>query len=159
MLTLVKNGVDKIDIEKEIMNSNMEYNLIAYGKEVLEVEDILVISKDADELKIERYFITKENEYIGILDFGMSSPRLNTPWLSLLAVHKKYQNLGYAKRIFRMYEELMRKKQVNVVHIAVHSTNKRALSFWTSIGFITFDERTYKGQVFLSLEKKLVNYD
>ncbi|RDW18220.1 GNAT family N-acetyltransferase [Oceanobacillus arenosus] len=155
MLILVKNDIDMIDIEKEFMNSNIEYNLIAYGKEVLENDDILEIIKESEELQIERYFIKKDNEFIGILDFGMSSPRHNKPWLSLLAVHKKYQNLGYAKEIFKLYERLMRNKQVNVIQIAVHSTNKKALHFWTSLGFIKFDERTYEGQVFISLEKEL----
>ncbi|RDW19908.1 GNAT family N-acetyltransferase [Oceanobacillus chungangensis] len=155
MLTLVKNEIDKISLEKEIMNSNTEYNLIAYGKEILENEDILEIFKESELLQVERYFVKKDNEFIGIIDFGMSSPRHNQPWISLLAVHKKYQNLGYATEIFKFYERLMRNKQVKFIQIAVHSTNRRALHFWTSLGFTKFDERTYEGQVFFSLEKEV----
>jgi len=49
----------------------------------------------------------------------------------------------------------MKDQQVNCIQIAVHSTNKKALNFWTSLGFIKFDERTYEGKVLFSLEKKL----
>ncbi|RLL48419.1 GNAT family N-acetyltransferase [Oceanobacillus piezotolerans] len=155
MFTLIKNDIDKIYIEKEIMNSNMEYNKIAYGKQVLRNEDILEIYKEAKELKIERYLVKKDDEYIGILDYGMSSPRHNKPWLSLLAIHKKHQGLGYAKNIYITYEELMKDKQVNCIQIAVHSTNKKALDFWSSLGFVKFNERIYEGKLYFSFEKQL----
>lgn len=85
----------------------------------------------------------------------MSSPRHQKPWLSLLAIHKKYQGLGNAKKIYMAYEELMKNQQVNCIQIAVHSTNRKALKFWTSLGFLKFSERTHEGKVFFSFEKKL----
>jgi len=155
MFTLIKNEIKLIDIEKEIMNSNIEYNLIAYDKQILGNEDVLETFKEADELQIERYLVKKDEDYIAILDYGMSSPRHQKPWLSLLAIHKKYQSLGYAKKIYLTYEELMKGKQVSCIQIAVHSTNEKALNFWTSLGFIKFNGRTYEGKVIFSFEKKL----
>ncbi|MDQ6600827.1 GNAT family N-acetyltransferase [Bacillus salipaludis] len=155
MFNLIKNELNKIDIEKEIMNSNVEYNLIAFDKEFLEQNDILKEHKEAEELVVERYLVKKGDEYIGILDYGMSSPRLQKPWLSLLVIHKKYQGLGYAKKLYMTYEKLMRDKKVKCIQIAVHSTNEKALNFWTSLGFIKFNERTYEGKVFFSFEKEL----
>lgn len=49
MFSLIKNDIRFIEIEKEIMNSNRDYNLIAYDKEALGNEDILDIFKDAEE--------------------------------------------------------------------------------------------------------------
>lgn len=155
MFTLIKNDIKFMDIEKEIMNSNVEYNLIAYDKQVFGNEDILEIFKEADELQIERYLVKIDEDYIAILDYGMSSPRYQKPWLSLLAIHKKYQGLGYAKKIYMTYEELMKDQQANCIQIAVHSENEKALNFWTSLGFIKFSERTYEGKVIFSFEKKL----
>jgi ribosomal protein S18 acetylase RimI-like enzyme len=155
MFTLIKNDIKLMDIEKEIMNSNMEYNFIAYDKQVLENVDIIEKFREADELQIERYLVKKDKEYIAILDYGMSSPRHQKPWLSLLAIHKKYQGLGYAKKIYMTYEELMKIQQVNCIQIAVHSKNKKALNFWTSLGFIKFNERIYEGKVIFSFEKEL----
>ncbi|MFJ7730620.1 GNAT family N-acetyltransferase [Lysinibacillus sp. NPDC097231] len=155
MFTFIKNDIKFLDIEKEIMNSNSEYNLIAYDKQVLDNEDILETFKEADELQIERYLVKKDENYIAILDYGMSSPRHQKPWLSLLVIHKKYQGLGYAKKIYLAYEELMKNQQVNCIQIAVHSTNNNALNFWTSLGFIKFNERTYEGKIIFSFEKKL----
>ncbi|MCL7748807.1 GNAT family N-acetyltransferase [Halalkalibacter alkaliphilus] len=155
MFRLIKNEMNKIDIEKEIMNSNEEYNTIAFDKEFLKEEDIFKEHKEAEELDIERYLVKTGEEYIGILNYGMSSPRFQKPWLSLIAIHKKYQGLGYAKKLYMAYEKLMKDKQVSCIQIAVHSTNEKALNFWTSLGFIKFDERTYEGKVFFSFEKDL----
>ncbi len=66
-------------------------------------------------------------EYIGIIDYGMSSPLLQKPWLSLLVIHKNYQGLGDAKKLY--YEEIMKDKQANTIQIAVHSTNEKAIHF------------------------------
>ncbi|MBA4537336.1 GNAT family N-acetyltransferase [Bacillus aquiflavi] len=155
MFPLMKNDTKLIDIEKEIMNSNMDYNLIAYNKQFLSNEHILETFKEADELQVERYLIKKDENYIAVLDYGMSSPRFQKPWLSLLVVHQKYQGLGYAEKIYMAYEELMKNQQESYIQIAVHSTNKKALNFWASLGFIKFDERTHEGKVFFSFEKNL----
>lgn len=84
MLTFIQNDRKFISIEKEIMNSNREYNAIAYGKQILEDKDILATFNEADELQIERYLVKEDKDYIAILDYGMSSPRQQKPWLSLL---------------------------------------------------------------------------
>ncbi|MFJ7919763.1 GNAT family N-acetyltransferase [Lysinibacillus fusiformis] len=155
MFTFLNNDLKFVETEKDIMNSNQEYNLIAYDKKVLGDEDILEIHEETAELQIERYLVKKGDDFIAILDYGMSSPRHQKPWISLLAVHKKYQGLGYAKKIYMLYEERMRSRKVNCIHIAVHSTNKNAVNFWSSLGFIQFDERIYEDQVILSFEKIL----
>ncbi len=49
----------------------------------------------------------------------------------------------------------MKDQQVDCIQIAVHSTNEKALKFWTSLGFIKFNERTYESKVIFSFEKKL----
>lgn len=54
-----------------------------------------------------------------------------------------------------LYEERMRSQQVKCIHIAVHSTNKNAVNFWSSLSFIQFDERIYEDKVILSFEKVL----
>ncbi|KPN97108.1 GNAT family N-acetyltransferase [Lysinibacillus sp. ZYM-1] len=156
MFTFIRNDLKLMEIEKEIMNSNWEYNLIAYDKQVLGNEDIIDTYEETAALQIERYLVKKGDDYIAILDYGMSSPRHQKPWISLLAVHKKYQGLGFAKKIYTMYEELMKTKQVDCIHIAVHSTNKNALNFWTALGYMQFDERNYEGKVIKSFEKFLI---
>lgn len=98
MFTFLKNDMKFVETEKNIMNSNQEYNLIAYDKKVLGNEDILDIHEETEELQIERYLVKKGDDFIAILDYGLSSPRHQKPWISLLAVHKKYQGLGYAKK-------------------------------------------------------------
>lgn len=67
MITFIKNDIHNIDIEKEIMNSNIEYNLIAHDKELLENEDILEEFKEAEELQVERYLVKKMNSVLVLL--------------------------------------------------------------------------------------------
>ncbi|MGG1441166.1 hypothetical protein ABE354_03740 [Brevibacillus laterosporus] len=55
MFVLMKNDITKIDIEKEIMNSNIEYNVIAHDKELLESKDIFEEHLEAQKLHLERY--------------------------------------------------------------------------------------------------------
>lgn len=49
----------------------------------------------------------------------------------------------------------MKDQQVDCIQIAVHSTNDKALKFWTSLGFTKFSERAYEGKTIFSFEKKL----
>ncbi|WP_431803201.1 GNAT family N-acetyltransferase [Halobacillus andaensis] len=85
----------------------------------------------------------------------MSSPRANKPWLSLLVIDKGYQGSGYAKKSHLKYEALMKENGVKNIQIAVHAINKRALNFWTSLGFNKYDERIFEGKRLYSFEKKL----
>ncbi|WP_240186278.1 hypothetical protein [Lysinibacillus fusiformis] len=59
MFTFLKNDMKLVETEKDIMNSNQEYNLIAYDKKVLRNEDILDIHEETEELQIERYLVKK----------------------------------------------------------------------------------------------------
>lgn len=59
MFTFLKNDMKFVETEKDIMNSNQEYNLIAYDKKVLGNEDILDIHEETEELQIERYLVKK----------------------------------------------------------------------------------------------------
>ncbi len=59
MFTFHKNDRTFVEIEKDIMNSNQEYNLIAYDQKVLGNEDILAIHEETEELQVERYLVKK----------------------------------------------------------------------------------------------------
>lgn len=73
----------------------------------------------------------------------------------MLIIDKQYQGKGYAKEIYLTYEHQMRVKQVKSVQIAVHAINKKALNFWTSLGYEKYDERVFEGNHFYSFEKQL----
>ncbi|WP_246118814.1 GNAT family N-acetyltransferase [Alkalibacillus haloalkaliphilus] len=155
MLTFVESHRDQVSIEKKIFNSNPEYNYIAFDKRYLEANDILYQYEEAVELKTNRYLISLDEEPIGIIEYGMLSPRAHKPWLSLLLIDKEYQGLGYAKESYFLYEDLMRDKGVKSIQIAVHAINKKALDFWIPLGFEKYDERIYEQKLYYSFEKKL----
>jgi GNAT superfamily N-acetyltransferase len=156
MINFIKIDEEKQqEIDREVFNSNNEYTQIAYDKEQLEHQDIVLQYQEAKELELERFLIEKDNHYIGILEYGMSSPRDKKPWLSLLIIDKRYQGLGYAKKSYLAYEQMMIDKGVTSVQIAVHANNEKAYGFWRSLGFIQYDERFFENKHFYSLEKYL----
>ncbi|OAJ75855.1 hypothetical protein AYJ08_20655 [Brevibacillus sp. SKDU10] len=52
MFVFTKNDATKIDIEKEIMNSNTDYNVMAHNKEQIENKDILKEHLEAQKLDL-----------------------------------------------------------------------------------------------------------
>jgi RimJ/RimL family protein N-acetyltransferase len=155
MITFVESGIHRIDTEKSIFNSNTEYNLIAFDKKQLSNKDLLDQYKESEGLKTKRFLVRKDESFIGIIEYGMSSPRANKPWLSLLIIDNQYQGQGYAKETYYTYEEQMKSNEVNSIQIAVHAVNKKALTFWKSLGYEQYDERVYEDKLFYSFEKQL----
>ncbi|WP_042148630.1 GNAT family N-acetyltransferase [Paucisalibacillus sp. EB02] len=156
MISFVKKiDIEQQKIDKKIFNSNIEYNQIAYDKKYLVTKDIELQYEEAATMKLERYIVQLDSKDIGIIEYGMSSPRAGRPWLSLLIIDKKYQGLGYARDTYIKYENIMRNNQVDIIQIAVHATNSKALEFWKSVGFSKYDERYFEEKYFYSMEKRL----
>ncbi|WP_237648624.1 MULTISPECIES: N-acetyltransferase [Sediminibacillus] len=155
MIEFTRNNPDRLGVEKRIINSQQEYNLIAYGKRILDDNDLFIQYREAQKLKLSRYLVRYEKSYIGILDFGMTSPRHQKPWISLFLIEKNFQSTGIAEKTYRAFEERLREKQAGCIQIAVHADNKRALQFWNKMGFTPFDKRIYEGKRMYSMEKQL----
>ncbi|WP_377890269.1 GNAT family N-acetyltransferase [Alkalihalobacillus sp. R86527] len=155
MITFVKSDGTQLEVEKEIFNTNATYNVIAFDKEVLEESDLLEQYDDVKAFNTERYVLKENESAIGILEYGMESPRSGKPWLSLLLIDGRYQGRGYARKVFAMYESMVKEKKADIIQIAVHVENKHARRFWHSLGFEIYDERMHEGKQYYSLEKKL----
>ncbi|QTM99746.1 GNAT family N-acetyltransferase [Sediminibacillus dalangtanensis] len=155
MIEFTRNNPETLEVEKRIINSQQEYNLIAYGKRILDDNDLFNQYREAQKLKISRYLARYEKSYIGILDFGMTSPRQKKPWISLFLIEEDFQSTGIAEKTYLAFEEMLIEKQAGCIQIAVHAENKRALQFWKKVGFTPFDERIYEGKRMYSMEKHL----
>ncbi|WP_047986409.1 GNAT family N-acetyltransferase [Ornithinibacillus californiensis] len=156
MISLVESSLKNTAIEKTIFISNTKYTSIAYKKTKLEDEDIVTQYNESKELKTQRYLVSKDGNIIGIIEYGMESPRAKKPWLTLLIIDSQYQGQGYAKETYYAYENKMRNIHVKCIQIAVHATNEKALTFWTALGFVKYDERIFEGDRMYSLEKQLM---
>ncbi|MCA0987345.1 GNAT family N-acetyltransferase [Guptibacillus algicola] len=154
MITFVKSDGPS-DVEKDIFNTNPAYNVIAFDKEKLDESDLMQQYREVEAFNTERYFIKKNDSTIGIIEYGMESPRSGKPWLSLLLIDGRDQGRGYAKKVFAMYENMMKEKNADIIQIAVHAENTHGLRFWRSLGFEIYDERVYEGKQYYSLDKKL----
>ncbi|MFT4417087.1 GNAT family N-acetyltransferase [Fredinandcohnia humi] len=156
MITLVPSSIKKIKIEKAIMNSNPTFNYISTGTQYLRDEDI---AKDhAEDLHIqkERYLTKKNDEYVGILEYTMENPNDQMPWLGLLVVNQNSQNKGIGREIYRIYEEEMRKRNVNEIRLGCMAENLIGLSFWEKQGFNKYKEMQYNERLMYGLKKLLL---
>ncbi|WP_431803199.1 hypothetical protein [Halobacillus andaensis] len=62
MILFEKSSESQMKIEQKIINTNTEYNWIAYDKDRLEVEDLLKQHQEAEDLKTQRFLIKKAKQ-------------------------------------------------------------------------------------------------
>ncbi|WP_270181206.1 GNAT family N-acetyltransferase [Alkalihalobacillus sp. CinArs1] len=158
MITFVPCDGTQLEVEKEIFNRNPAYNVIAFDKETLDDSDLQEQYRDMKEFHTERYLVKENDHVLGVIEYGMESPRSRKPWLSLLIIDRQYQGRGYARKVYGLYESKMVEKGADLIQIAVHAENSYALRFWRSIGFEVYDERAYEGKQYYSLDKTLARF-
>ncbi|RFA35577.1 hypothetical protein CAI16_08030 [Virgibacillus dokdonensis] len=155
MFTYARSNNSTIFVEKNVFNTNKIYNQIAFDKQELHCADIVQQHMESKRLQTERYVIQNNGIPMGILEYGMHSPRTNMPWLTLLLIDKKYQGKGLAKNVYLQFETWMQVNGAPKIQIAVHANNEKALLFWSDMGFRQYDERVYQAKRYYSLEKRL----
>lgn len=73
------------------------------------------------------------NDILGLIDFKIS----NDTYLSLLMLHNKYKHKGIGCRVFKEFENYIRKTNSKSIIIdVITSYDKDALNFWTKNGFV-----------------------
>ncbi|MEW9501774.1 GNAT family N-acetyltransferase [Jeotgalibacillus marinus] len=120
MIALEQNNINKLELEMEIMNSNPAYNLISKNKEKIQEEDIRDEHLESERLNAERLLIKQNKNYIGLVDYCLSNPSDNKPWISLFVIHKKYQGNGNATLAYQSFEQMIYKMNKKVLRLAVH---------------------------------------
>lgn len=147
---------DLIMIEREIMNTHPEYNLLADEKKFLTEEDLLEEHEEADGLDKERYLIKVDDDFIGIIDFIMENPRDKKPWLGLLIIRKDWTRKSFAGKALSKYEELMRGRNITEVRLGCFTDNSTGMQFWEKNDFQKVEEISFKEKPLWIMEKKLV---
>jgi GNAT superfamily N-acetyltransferase len=146
---------EKLHIEKEIINSNPEFNFISHGKTEFSDDDILQEYLNCQKSGAERYLIKSEDEYFGIIEFLMSNPHDRKPWLGLLVIHHELQGKGYGRKAIQIFEAMLKARGAAEVRLLVVADYKEAVSFWGKIGFVKYAEQIHKGKETFCYEKKL----
>ncbi|WP_404816980.1 GNAT family N-acetyltransferase [Streptomyces thermolineatus] len=63
------------------------------------------------------------------------------PWIGLLMVHGQEQRTGYGRTLAGLVEDRLRAAGHSGVRLAVLEDNRRALAFWSSLGYRVIDHR------------------
>jgi GNAT superfamily N-acetyltransferase len=138
-------------IALEIVNSNPEFNLRGYNKELRSVEELRLELLNDNTISA---FIKLDDTYIGIIDYLPSNPKDNCPWLGLLLIHSDYQGYGFGSFAYTLFETEFLKS--DVIRIGVLKENVNARSFWEEKGFIYYQTViTDRGKEVDCFEKKL----
>lgn len=155
MISLIKSDKNKVEIEKNIMNSNPYFNYISTGKEKLNDEDIFKDHLEDPKIKKERYVVLYRDEYVGILEYTMYNPNDHFPWLGLLVIDKKYQNLGIGQLLYQEYELEMIKRKATEIRLGCLVKNTEGFKFWSKQGFATYKEILFEEKPLYCLKKTL----
>ncbi|MFE8703252.1 GNAT family N-acetyltransferase [Cytobacillus sp. FJAT-54145] len=153
-MKFIKSNKTYIPIELAIMNSQPEHNLVSEDRELLTDEDLLEEHEEHKDKK-ERYLISLDDEFIGIVDFIMENPRDLKPWLGLFIVHKNWEGKGVAQEAYTWYENLMKARGVGEVRLGCFKNNLKGLTFWRRQKYEIVKEIDFKEKPMFVLEKKL----
>ena len=94
------------------------------------------------------------NQIIGIIDFKIS----NQSYISLIIIHKKYQNKSLGKEVYNLIESYLKQRNSISIKIdVVKNYNKNVINFWLENGFEIIEEinLNWNGKVLnaLTMEK------
>jgi RimJ/RimL family protein N-acetyltransferase len=146
---------NRLEVLKEIVNSNKEYNLLSESHAELTSAEILEMYESSKKLGAVTSFVTHNGCPVGVIDYLMENPSDKMPWLGLLMIHARNQEKGYAVAAVKRYECLMHNEGVKRVRIGVIKGNDRALNFWINRGFTFCCEKRGDKLTVMCFEKEL----
>jgi RimJ/RimL family protein N-acetyltransferase len=146
---------ERLEVLKEIVNSNKEYNLLSEGHAVLSDAEILEIYESSKRLGAVTCFVNCDGCPVGVIDYLIENPSDKMPWLGFLMIHSQHQRKGYAIEALKKYECLMRNEGLKKVRLGVIKGNHRALNFWINRGFVFYREKLGDKFIVMCFEKEL----
>lgn len=146
---------ESLEVLKEIVNSNKEYNLLSEGHALLSDAEIRDMYESSKRLSAVMCFVIYDGYPVGVIDYLMENPSDKMPWLGFLMIHSQHQRKGYAIEALKKYECLMRNEGLKKVRLGVIKGNDRALNFWINRGFIFYHEKLGDKLTVLCFEKEL----
>ena len=123
----------------KIYNSNQQFLNIHQGTKSITID---WLDKEMKTMKKEGFLSYKivektSNQIIGIIDFKIS----NQSYISLIIIHKKYQNKGLGKEVYNLIESYLKQRNSISIKIdVVKNYNKNVINFWLENGFEIIEE-------------------
>ncbi|MCP8968976.1 GNAT family N-acetyltransferase [Ectobacillus ponti] len=155
MLTFEPVTEAGLDIVREIVHSNPDYNRMENGSEARSDAALREEFLHGDPAR-RTLFIKADDTYIGLLEYMEHNVRDNHPWLGLLMIHGDYQGYGYGANAYFTWEEQLRGQGHTSVRLGVLPANERARRFWEGLGFTFYEQKqTTAGAVADCFEKQL----
>ena len=139
--SLEKISTETLHIARDIVNSNKRYNVLENGREERTLKEM---EEEFLNEMTESFFIKLDNEYVGVLDYLVENPNDQYPWLGLLMIHHDYQEVGYGKMAYSLFETEARKAGMQILRLAVLTENISARTFWESLGYRRYETKPYK---------------
>jgi GNAT superfamily N-acetyltransferase len=145
----------RLEVLKEIVNSNHEYNILSEGHAELTDAEILEMYESSKRVGAVTSYIMFNGFPVGVIDYLMENPSDKMPWLGLLLIHAHNQGHGYAVAALEKYECLMRTEGLKSVRLGVIKGNDLALNFWIKRGFTFYHEKPGDKLTVMCFEKEL----
>lgn len=123
----------------KIYNSNKQFLNIHQGTKSITTD---WLDKEMKTMKKEGFLSYKivektSNQIMGIIDFKIS----NESYISLIIIHKKYQNKGLGNEVYNLIESYLKQRNSISIKIdVVKNYNKNVINFWLENGFEIIEE-------------------
>ena len=100
------------------------------------------------------YVICKNNEILGAIKFYYER---NWLWISTMAIFKKYQGNGYAKRLLEFTKFTAKRMNYNKIRLDTLTISKVG-KFYTKMGYTLIEQGPYYGKTYQVYEKLISNH-
>ncbi|KGP71409.1 GNAT family N-acetyltransferase [Pontibacillus yanchengensis] len=154
MITFQPITDDTIYIAQEIQNSNPNYNRMENGDPTRSIEELKAEFLND---QTESLFIKLEDTYIGVVDYLNHNPKDGYPWIGLFMIHNDYQGYSFGYQAYIALENRLIKRGVEAIRLGVLVDNKKAHSFWESVGFTYIKESVTNEKNQVYVYEKLLN--
>lgn len=130
--------ISNIDEIFEIYSSNEEYFILSGGSPAT-VDNIHQDMKEGPpntKREQKQYKAIKlDKKYIGVIDYIMEYPDIDSVFIGLFIIRKDLQGQGYGNKIINVFEEKMKEKGFKRIRLGVLHNNESGFRFWQNKGF------------------------
>ncbi|MGC7871387.1 GNAT family N-acetyltransferase [Desulfosporosinus sp. SYSU MS00001] len=146
---------NRLELLKQIVNSNKDYNLLSKSHAELTDAEILEMYESSKRIGAVMSYIMVNGSPVGVIDYLIENPSDKLPWLGLLMIHTQNHGKGYALASLENYEFLMRQEGLKKVRLGVIKGNDHALKFWVKRGFTFYQQKLSDKLTIMCFEKEL----
>ncbi|MGM9986655.1 MAG: GNAT family N-acetyltransferase [Bacillaceae bacterium] len=141
----------RMDVIREVVNSNPVYNEFELGEQLRTDEQL---EEAFFQELTHSYFIKLDDTYVGIVNY-MENLEDTSIWIGMFIIHRDYQGFGIGTNAYYMFEQFLKEKGFQRIHLIVGDGYECGIRFWKGVGFSQGESYKVDESKTMRLEKQL----